>query len=502
MSISESMYRKIVENNADAILVLKGQLVVYANQKVADIYGTHSPDDIIGTHITQYIAAEELVKLAQLDQLPSDSPDFNDVFQFKGVHKDGAHAIHEVSISPVANKKDDLIILTIRDITKRKESEQKITALHKSTAHIGMATNWDQVADAVLLALSEIMHLSYASVGLVLGDELVFTHLLGESTVKALALSGEGITVRAITTQMAQYVPDTRNESSYISSRKTGEAESLSEFDVPVIVDNKAVAIINVEDHIMDSFSEDERHMIEILGVHVGSAIQRMDNEKQMASIKESHLMDMVGGIDKICERVQNDLKGPIHSIKNTSFLIRHNPELVGELIDNLDNSLRLIEDTLGEMKEITNPTEPENKLTDVYALLDQSLALAQIPRKINLVKNYTEGFFAVSLDEEKIKRVFYNLLTNAVEAIPKGGTITITLSIEDEMVLFEFKDNGVGIPESIIPDIFTPFYTTKPKSLGLGLSFCKLAVESNGGELILDSKFGEGTTVTVKLPL
>ena len=242
--------------------------------------------------------------------------------------------------------------------------------------------------------------------------------------------------------------------------------------------------------------------MIEILGVHIGSALQRMEYEKQMASIRESHLIEMVGGIDKICARVQSDLKGPIHSIKNTSFLLRHNPELVNELIDNLDNSLTLIEATLEEMKEITNPTEPENKLTDVYAILEQAITLANVPRKIKLVKNYTEGFLAVSLDEEKIKRVFFNLIRNSIEAMSKGGTITITVTNDGEMVNLEFKDDGVGIPEYILNDVFTPFYTTKPKSLGLGLSFCRLAVESNGGELILDSKLGRGTTVTVRLPL
>ena len=181
---------------------------------------------------------------------------------------------------------------------------------------------------------------------------------------------------------------------------------------------------------------------------------------------------------------------------------MRHNPELVGELIDNLDNSVGLIEATLGEMKEITRPTEPEKKLTDIYELLDQSIILAQIPRNIKLVKNYTEGFLAVSLDEDKIKRVFYNLLRNSIEALTRGGTITMMISIDNGMVLFEFKDDGTGIPENIMADVFTPFYTTKPQSLGLGLSFCKLAVESNGGEMVLNSTEGEGTTVTVKLPL
>jgi signal transduction histidine kinase len=129
-------------------------------------------------------------------------------------------------------------------------------------------------------------------------------------------------------------------------------------------------------------------------------------------------------------------------------------------------------------MKEITSPTEPENQLTDIYALLDQAIVLVQVPKNIELVKNYVDGFLAVSLDEEKIKRVFYNILRNSIEAMNLGGTITV--SIDKGMVLFVFKDDGVGIPESIIQDIYTPFYTTKPNSLGLGLSFCKLAVESN----------------------
>jgi signal transduction histidine kinase len=116
--------------------------------------------------------------------------------------------------------------------------------------------------------------------------------------------------------------------------------------------------------------------------------------------------------------------------------------------------------------------------LTDIYALLDQAIVLVQVPKNIELVKNYVDGFLAVSLDEEKIKRVFYNILRNSIEAMNLGGTITV--SIDKGMVLFVFKDDGVGIPESIIQDIYTPFYTTKPNSLGLGLSFCKLAVESN----------------------
>ena len=220
MSATESLYRKIVENNADAIVVLKNLQIIYANQKVADIYGTNSPDDIIGTPITDYIIESELDKLIQLEELPNGSPELNKVFQFNGFHKDGSFAVHEVSISQAMDENEEVVILTIRDITKRKESEHKITALHKSTALIGMATNWEQVADSVLIALNEIMNLTYASVGRVIGNELVFTHHLGNSTVSSLPLDGPGISVRAIQTKKPQYVPDTRRDPSYVNSRE------------------------------------------------------------------------------------------------------------------------------------------------------------------------------------------------------------------------------------------------------------------------------------------
>ncbi len=502
MSNSESMYKNIVENNADAIIVLDDRIIVFANQGAANIYGISKPEALIGTSITEYIASTEIEQLEKLEQLQHDSKELNRMFQFDGFHKDGSAAVYEVSLSYVPYEGTDATLITIRDVTKRLEAERRIRALHKSTALLGMATDWDQVADAVLISLNEILHLSYASVGIVRNNELVFTHHLGNSTVDSMPLDGEGITIRAIHTKKTQYVPDTREDPFYVSSREENDRESLSELDVPVIVNDETVAIINVEDHVTDSFSREEIQMIEILGTHISSAIQRMEQAKQMARIREAHLLDLVGGIDKICDRVQNDLRGPIHSIRSTAFLMRHNPELVGELIDTLDNSLGLIEDTLGEMKEITNPTEPEKKLTDVYTLMDQAIILSRIPSNVILVKDYTEGFLAISLDEEKIKRVFYNILMNSIEASKPGNTITISVSVDKDMVVFGFKDEGAGIPESVMQDVFTPFFSTKPKSLGLGLSFCRLAVESSGGKIDLFSKEGKGTLVEIRLPL
>ncbi|MFW6108837.1 MAG: ATP-binding protein [archaeon] len=93
-------------------------------------------------------------------------------------------------------------------------------------------------------------------------------------------------------------------------------------------------------------------------------------------------------------------------------------------------------------------------------------------------------GFLAISIDKEKIQRTFFNIIRNSIEAMPKGGKISLDHGIRDEYVVFTFKDTGPGIPEDVLDKLYEPFFSTKPQSLGLGLSFCKLAVESNGGTI------------------
>jgi signal transduction histidine kinase len=205
--------------------------------------------------------------------------------------------------------------------------------------------------------------------------------------------------------------------------------------------------------------------------------------------------------MDKICMRVQDDLKGPLGIIRNSSFIIRHNPELVSEVVDNLDNSVEMMTNTLEEMKEITSPTEPEKSITDIFSVLQGALDLNFIPRKIKLVNESEAGFLAISVDKEKIQRVFFNIIINAIEAMPDGGTLNISHEIKDRYIEFKITDTGVGIPPDVLPLVFDPFFSTKPKSLGLGLSFCKLAVESTGGKIRVDSIVGEGTSVSIRLP-
>ena len=103
--------------------------------------------------------------------------------------------------------------------------------------------------------------------------------------------------------------------------------------------------------------------------------------------------------------------------------------------------------------------------------------------------------------DPYQIRQVFLNLLRNAMEAIPDGGSISITTLLADNFIMFRVSDTGSGIPRENLEHVFDLFYTTKPKGTGLGLAICRKIMRDHGGEIAIDSVAGQGTTVTISLP-
>jgi signal transduction histidine kinase len=111
-----------------------------------------------------------------------------------------------------------------------------------------------------------------------------------------------------------------------------------------------------------------------------------------------------------------------------------------------------------------------------------------------------------VPCDASQFQQVVMNLVLNAAEATPSGGTVTVRTAVapDNEHVFLEVEDSGVGIPEPVIDKIFDPFFTTKEegKGVGLGLAVVYGIVQAHGGEIDVKTKLGEGTLFKVTLPL
>lgn len=129
--------------------------------------------------------------------------------------------------------------------------------------------------------------------------------------------------------------------------------------------------------------------------------------------------------------------------------------------------------------------------------------------RGIEIVKDFSEQVPLVQGDRQQLQQVFLNLLSNAADAMPNGGLLTLRVrpeqsGINESLVCVEIKDSGVGISSDDLKKVWDPFFTTKPqgKGTGLGLAICRRTIEEHRGTIEIESKLGRGTSISIVLPL
>ena len=125
--------------------------------------------------------------------------------------------------------------------------------------------------------------------------------------------------------------------------------------------------------------------------------------------------------------------------------------------------------------------------------------SLEGAPVSLEFTKGHVEPVFCSAAE---IGEVVTNLVFNAVDAMPRGGKITIETRQESDETVIEVRDTGVGIPEAVMEKIFTPFFTTKDAAgAGMGLSVAREIVMRHGGDILAESRLGDGSSFTVRLP-
>jgi signal transduction histidine kinase len=126
---------------------------------------------------------------------------------------------------------------------------------------------------------------------------------------------------------------------------------------------------------------------------------------------------------------------------------------------------------------------------------------MVRIPENVKVINTVSEEP-TFRIDKNKIERVFINLVKNAIDAMPNGGTITLNCKQANGNVDVTFADTGTGIPEEILPKVFSPLITTKAQGMGFGLAICKRIVEAHGGTITVETEKGKGTVFKVSLPI
>ena len=153
---------------------------------------------------------------------------------------------------------------------------------------------------------------------------------------------------------------------------------------------------------------------------------------------------------------------------------------------------------------EFGRPLELNRRPVAIGPLIDGVLALVTAKadhEKVAIVRDFN-ALPELELDPDFIRTCLYNLVLNAFQAMPGGGTLTIATREEGAALALVVADTGTGIPKEKLAKVFDPFFTTKTEGLGLGLALIKRVIEEHGGRVSIASEEGQGSAVTLFLPL
>jgi signal transduction histidine kinase len=210
---------------------------------------------------------------------------------------------------------------------------------------------------------------------------------------------------------------------------------------------------------------------------------------------------EVIAAVEQMGATVAHDLRGPLGQIVQSIQMAKQDPNLTLRMLklveENATRSLKMIADWRSSTREIV----PQPVPTDLGGLVNHVLQGTTIPDNVEVTPIMGEGLDSISIDPDIMHRVIDNLVKNAVEAMPDGGKLTIEAKRGDDGAVLSISDTGLGIPEEVRERIFTPLYTTKAGGMGLGLTYCKRAVEAHGGTLSFETETGKGTTFTITLP-
>jgi signal transduction histidine kinase len=226
------------------------------------------------------------------------------------------------------------------------------------------------------------------------------------------------------------------------------------------------------------------------------------------AQLRDSERLAAIGATAGM---VGHDIRNPLQAIIGDLFLSKKELE---DLPENeakkcLKESLQSIEDNafyinkiVTDLQDFAKPTKPLLEETDLTTIVKDVFLALKIPENTKTAYSIEPSFNKLITDPLAMKRIITNLCSNAIQAMPKGGSLTLDAVQKDEKIIICVEDTGLGILPETRDKLFKPLFTTKSKGQGFGLAVVKKLTEALNGKVYVESEVGKGTRFTLEFPL
>lgn len=421
------------------------------------------------------------------------------------VCKAGAEVPIDDSGAPIKDKNGKIIgvVLVFRDISERKKSEEDLSrALQHLDAHINNSPlaiiefdsqfrviRWSEEATKMFgWTLNEIMGKAISEMRWVYEDDAELVRRLS-----ANMFNGK----------------KQRNVNYNHNYRKDGSVIECEWYN-SAIYDPKGT-LSSVLSLVVDVTERKEiQRKLEENAVMLEEYANQME---ALAAERAKQLQDAerLAAIGATAGMVGHDIRNPLQAIAGELYLAKdelgsvadgESKRQMQESLNSIEENLFYIDKIIADLQDYTKPLKPNKEKIKIEKAIEEALLIVAIPNNLQVFISIEEGFPQITADFSMLKRIIINLIQNAVQAMPNGGTLKISAMCKDNQAWVSIQDTGEGIPEEVKSKLFTPLFTTKSKGQGFGLAVVKRLIEAQCGKISFQSENGKGTTFTIQLPL
>jgi PAS domain S-box-containing protein len=524
---SEVKYRNIF-NNAEAGMFrtrLDGSEILECNPKFLSILGRNR-GEVVGKpsliHWVNPLERKEMVRILQAKGHVDD-------FECRLLNKQGEvkTCLATFKLYPEQGMLEGSII----DITERKMGEETDRALSDLSNSLITRGSIEDMSAKVMEYAKKLTHSKYSAVCYIdeeSGDLVfsAFTDVWGKRRVqgeKLMFKEVRGLWGWALKSINGVFTNNSARHPRSIGIPK-GHAPIHNYLAVPAILNGTPVGIV-VAANTPNGYTERDLVVVKKMATLYALAVQRHRTEtqevkyalqlenkveertKQLRETNERLVKsERLATIGELAGMVGHDLRNPLTGIKNAAYYLKIKQDSCldddkRKMFKVIDNAIAHADKIINDLLDYSREIRLELVNCSAQSILQEALSLVQVPDRVK-IENHAHKELVIKADRTKMVRVFVNIVKNAIDAMPDGGTLRIKSSKRDASVEISFADTGVGMSKETLAKLFSPLVTTKAQGMGFGLAICKRVVEAHQGRITVQSVKGKGSTFTLTLPI
>lgn len=506
LSKNSDIASELLDNSPDAMMALSPEgTVVYWNKGAETTFG-YRKDEAVGRELSELIMPADPVKEEE-NSLKEVLDSGYVTFESFRKRKDGSLIHVDISTRAILDDQGHVkyYFSSKKDITERKRGEEAYRA-----SELRYRRLFETAKDGILILDADSGQIVDANPYLIemLGysrEELIGMELWEIGAFKDIVASK----LAFAELQARGYI---RYENLPLESRE-GHIRQVEFVSNGYLAGERRVIQCKIRDNTEHELAaEDLRQTNQSLERAVAELLVKTDELASMTQqLWQASKLSTMG---ELAASVAHELNNPLATVS------LHAEVLIGQLTADDPNhgSLLVIEQEVARMAALVSNlllfsrrSHQQISTVNIAEELQNSLEFMSYHLRSHMIRvstDFASDLTSVHADRQQLRQVFLNLMTNASDAMPEGGTLTVNAKqrareIGAPAVIIEFSDNGVGVEPENLPKLWEPFFTTKPegKGTGLGLAICRRMVEAHHGTIELESLPGKGTTVRIILP-